>query len=46
VNIMHAKTLMIGDEHIGYLYVQITGNQHQEALNYLESKGIEVSLYV
>lgn len=46
VNIMHAKTLMIGDEHIGYLYVQITGNQHQKALNYLESKGIEVSLYV
>jgi len=46
VNIMHAKTLMIGDEHIGYLYVQITGNQYQKALTYLESKGIEVNLYV
>jgi len=46
VNIMHAKTLTIGDEQIGYLYVQITGKKQDEALKYLKEKGIEVNLYV
>jgi len=46
VNIMHAKTLTIGDEQIGYLYVQIKGKKQQEALKYLEQNGIEVNLYV
>ena len=46
VNIMHAKTLYIGDEQIGYLYVQIIGSNYQDALAFLTSRGIEVNRYV
>lgn len=45
VNILFAKTLKIQDEWIGYLYVEIQGQDIHLALSYLNQQGIEVLLY-
>lgn len=45
VNILFAKTLTIGDEQIGYLYVEFIGEQIESSIQFLKLKGIEVSLY-
>ena len=45
VNILFAKTLTIGDEQIGYLYVEFIGEQIESSIQFLKLKGIGVSLY-
>lgn len=46
VNIVHAKTLSIGDEKIGYLYLEISGDQKGSAIKHLKISQVEVRLYV
>ena len=45
INILHAHVLDIVDQHIGYLYVKIIGQDIDQTIAFIESKGIEVSLY-
>lgn len=45
VNILFAKTLKIQEEWIGYLYVEIRGNDLDKAIQYLNDQRIEVSIY-
>ncbi|MFA5471718.1 MAG: methionine ABC transporter ATP-binding protein, partial [Acholeplasmataceae bacterium] len=45
VNIVYAKTLTINTEMIGYLYLEITGEHIDQAINYLREKDIEVRKY-
>ncbi len=45
VNILFAKTLKIQEEWIGYLYVEIHGDDLKRAIQYLNDQRIEVSLY-
>jgi D-methionine transport system ATP-binding protein len=45
VNILFAKTLKIQEEWIGYLYVEIHGDDLKKAIQYLKDQRIEVSLY-
>ena len=39
------KTLTINTEMIGYLYLEITGEHIDQAINYLREKDIEVRKY-
>lgn len=45
VNIHFAKTLTIGDQVIGYLYLEMIGNQKTKAIEYLRLNDIEVKEY-
>jgi D-methionine transport system ATP-binding protein len=45
INILHAQVLDIVDQHIGYLYIKITGKDIDNALIYIKSKGIKVNRY-
>lgn len=45
VNILFAKTLKIQEEWIGYLYIEIHGDDLKKAIQYLKDQRIEVSLY-
>lgn len=45
INILHAQVLDIVDQHIGYLYIKITGKDIALALTYIKSKGIQVNRY-
>ncbi|QWB96161.1 ATP-binding cassette domain-containing protein [Mycoplasmatota bacterium] len=45
MNILHAQVLDIIDQHIGYLYIKITGKDIAHALTYIKSKGIQVNRY-
>jgi D-methionine transport system ATP-binding protein len=42
VNIIHAKILIIGQQRLGYLYLQILGSSQQQAIDYLQQQGIRV----
>ncbi|NIZ40950.1 methionine ABC transporter ATP-binding protein [Entomospira entomophila] len=42
VNIIHAKILLIGKERLGYLYLQILGDNQDQAITYLKDQGIIV----
>jgi D-methionine transport system ATP-binding protein len=46
VNIMFAKTLELKDEVIGYLYLQIEGDQEEQAITFLKEQHVEVNRYV
>ena len=45
VNICFAKTLTIGTQTIGYLYIDMIGIQKAKAIAYLKSNNIEVNKY-
>jgi len=45
INILHAHVLDIVDMSIGYLYVNISGDEINDAIAYIKSKGIQVSQY-
>ncbi|MCD4827640.1 MAG: ATP-binding cassette domain-containing protein [Acholeplasmataceae bacterium] len=45
VNIHFAKTLTIGSQTIGYLYLEMIGNHKTKAIEYLRSNDIEVKEY-
>lgn len=44
-NIIHAKTLEILDETLGFLSIEITGEKTKEAIKYLKENQIEVKRY-
>ena len=43
VNIQFGKTLSLKDETIGFLYIDIIGKDKEQAIKYLEEKGIKVN---
>lgn len=43
VNIQFGKTLSLKDETIGFLYIDIYGKDKEQAIKYLEEKGIKVN---
>lgn len=45
ISILHAHVLDIVDHHIGYLYISIQGKDINQAIRFIQSQGIEVSLY-
>ncbi|BCR35114.1 methionine ABC transporter ATP-binding protein [Mariniplasma anaerobium] len=45
VNILFAKTLTVGNQTIGYLYVELIGDNKSKAIKYLVSNEIEVREY-
>lgn len=45
VNIVFAKTLTIGTQMIGYLYLEMKGTNQKQAIDYLLSNNIEVRTY-
>lgn len=45
VNILFWKTLSLKNGNIGYLFVEISGENKNKALNYLKNANLEVSLY-
>lgn len=46
INILYAKTIAIKNEIVGYLYLEMTGNNKEEALKYLKNAQVEVKRYV
>ncbi len=45
INILHAHVLDIVDMSIGFLYIHISGSDMNQAITYIQSKGIQVSKY-